>query len=634
MADAIAHRGPDDAGVWADKDASIGFGHRRLAILDLSPEGHQPMRSATGRFEIVFNGEIFNFKSIRDSLQSRGHRFRGSGDTEVMLASFEEWGVFESCKKFVGMFAFAVWDRENKTLSLARDRLGIKPLFYSWNSRNFLFASELKALRAQENFHARINANALGLFMRFGFIPAPQSIYSDTFKLSPGCVLELNASEMRAIPAGFSPEGLAAFPSKQLRQFWSLRDVALLSRQREFKLDDNEAIDELERLLTESVRLRMISDVPLGAFLSGGIDSSLVVALMQKNHSTKVRTFSIGFESPAYDEAKHAAAVSSHLGTEHTELYVSTEDLLETIPHLSDFYDEPFADSSQIPSMLVSELARKHVTVALSGDGGDEVFCGYNRYHWSESVWRAQRIIPRALRTGVSSLFGYVTDSSWQKLLSPLSTKVSRPEERIRKLLAVLPEASWDSVYERLLMSWHTPVDFVFGCERPIELFSGKPRFAKLFSAPERGMFLDQQVYLPDDNLQKVDRASMSVALEVRVPLLDHRVVEFAAGLPLRMKLRDKTSKWLLRQLLYRHVPKNIVERPKMGFSVPLGEWISGPLRPWAEDLLNTGLIRGQGLLRSDPVRKLWDEHLSGNFNRQHELWNVLMFQSWLEKWK
>ncbi len=634
MTDAIRHRGPDSSGTWSDQSFPVGLGHRRLAILDLSPEGHQPMISRSGRFAIVFNGEVFNYGSIAERLRSRGHTFRGHSDTEVMLAAFEEWGVEDSVKKFIGMFAFALWDRDRSEVTLVRDRLGIKPLYYSWNAGRFYFASELKSFRAHSAFNARIDRNALAFFLRLGYIPSPLSIYEGVYKLTPGCILTLKRDELASMPSGFDPEGMLGFPSPQLRPFWSIRDVVLTAKQKPQYESESEAIADLEALLSDSVRLRMIADVPLGAFLSGGIDSSTVVALMQKQHTSAVRTFSIGFHTSDYDEAKHAAAVARHLGTDHTELYVGENELLDIVPRLPEFYDEPFADSSQIPTTLVSALARKHVTVALSGDGGDEIFGGYNRYVWPERVWKYLRYVPQPLRRGASALGSLAPMSFWKGVFSPLNGKFDKPHERAQKLLNILPAADLDSVYELLNAQWITPPDLVFGADRPLDMYRGKPRFLHLREFRERAMYLDQEVYLPDDNLHKVDRASMASALEVRVPLLDHRVVEFAARLPLHFKIRGGETKWILRQVLHRHVPREIIDRPKMGFSVPVGEWLKGPLRGWAEDLLNSGSLGAQGFIRPGPVRRLWEEHLGGSHNWQHQLWNVLMFQSWLERWK
>ena len=634
MATAISHRGPDDSGTWIEESTGAALGHRRLSIVDLSPLGHQPMTSPSGRYVIAFNGEVFNFQPLRTELEKSGYSFRGGSDTEVMLAAFEAWGLEQATKRFIGMFVYAVWDRETKSLTLGRDRLGIKPLFYSWNSGSFFFSSELKSFRAHPGFRADIDRNAVSLFLRYGYIPAPLCIYQGVYKLTPGCILTLRRDELESKPNGFSPEGAEGFPSPQLRPFWTVRDTVLTGKQRLFDGTEAEAINRLDALLSDSVKLRMIADVPLGAFLSGGIDSSVVVALMQKQHTSPVKTFTIGFDVKDYNEAEHAAAVAKHLGTDHTELYVGEKDLLDAVPELSFYYDEPFADSSQIPTMLVSRLARRSVTVALSGDGGDEVFGGYNRYTWPPSVWRKLSMVPRPLRAAFGKAALTIPIHWWERLLPSFVNSVDKPHERMQKLLGVLGARDVDSLYGLLLAQWNSPQDLVIGADRPLDLFAGKPRFTAIKEFAERAMYLDQQVYLPDDNLQKVDRASMAVALEVRVPILDHRVVEFSAMLPLSFKIRERRTKWILREVLKRYVPDEIIERPKMGFSVPVGEWLRGPLRSWAGDLLNPALIRSQGYIQPDPVRHLWDEHLRGVHNWQHQLWNVLMFQSWLERWK
>jgi len=634
MTSAISHRGPDDSGTWTEESSGAALGHRRLSIVDLSPLGHQPMASPSGRYVIVFNGEVYNFQTLRTELEQKGYSFRGGSDTEVMLAAFEAWGIEQSTKRFIGMFAFGVWDREASTLTIGRDRLGIKPLFYSWNAGAFLFSSELKSFRAHPNFRTAIDRDAVSLFLRYGYIPAPLSIYEGVYKLTPGCLLTLRREELENKPGGFSPEGAEGYPSPQLRPYWTVRDTVLTGKQRLFDGTEAEAIDRLDTLLGESVKLRMIADVPLGAFLSGGIDSSVVVALMQKQHSSPVKTFTIGFDVKDYNEAEHAAAVAKHLGTDHTELYVSESDLLGAVPELSYFYDEPFADSSEIPTMLVSRLARKEVTVALSGDGGDEIFGGYNRYTWPPSVWRKLRMLPAPLRSAIGSAAMSIPIHWWERLLPSFLTSVDKPHERMQKLLGVIGAKDIDSLYSLLLAPWNTPHGLVPGARNGTDLFSGKPRFTAIKEFAERAMYLDQQVYLPDDNLQKVDRASMAVALEVRVPILDHRVVEFSAKLPLSYKIRGHRTKWILREVLKRYVPDEIIERPKMGFSVPVGEWLRGPLRSWAGDLLNPSSLQAQGYIRPDPVRHLWDEHLRGVHNWQHQLWNVLMFQSWLERWK
>ncbi|MFN8388831.1 MAG: asparagine synthase (glutamine-hydrolyzing) [Bdellovibrionota bacterium] len=631
MNDAIRYRGPDSSGIWTDPACGVGFGHLRLAIVDLSPEGHQPMVSAGGRYVITFNGEVYNHAALSAELGTLGHTFRGHSDTEVMLAAFEEWGVEASLKRFIGMFVFALWDRTERRLFLARDRLGIKPLFYCWSKGTFLFGSELKALRAHPEFVGEIDRDALAEFLRFGYVPGPRSIYRSVFKLTPGCMLTLAADDLRSMPQGFQAEGMLPFPSQWLRPFWSLREVGIKGQQKLFQGSDDEAIDRLEKLLKDSIGLRMVADVPLGAFLSGGIDSTTVVALMQAQHSQPVRTFSIGFNEPGFNEAEHAKAVAAHLGTDHTELYVGNDELLSVVPTLADMYDEPFGDSSQIPTFLVSQLARKHVTVALSGDGGDEIFCGYNRYVFPTRFWSYLKFLPHYARARVAAMLAAIPEAAWSKILRPFESRFDKPGERIQKVCKLLCAEGMDDLYLRLLAQWMTPTDLVVGSSGDINPFVGKPCFESVEPFEQRAMLLDQELYLPDDNLQKVDRASMRVALEVRVPLLDHRVVELSARLPIKFKYRDGKTKWLLRQVLYRHVPRALVERPKMGFSVPIGTWLRGPLRDWACDLLRPETLRRDGFVRPEPVGNLLSEHLSGAQNRQHQLWNILMFQAWLK---
>ena len=639
MTDALAHRGPDSFGYWYDRELGIGLGHRRLAILDLSAAGHQPMASSSGRYQIVFNGEIFNYLSIAKDLQELGATFRGTSDTEVMLAAFEQWGLDKSIERFVGMFAFALWDRQEHCMHLVRDRVGIKPLYYGWCGKSFLFASEISAFRMKGETPPDIDRNAVASLMRYGFIPAPHTIYSGVYKLPPGCVLRLPLAALKHKPGGFQPQpggstsDAIGASGAQVYSFWSLAAVSEAKRLQMFGGSDQEAVDHLEALLRDSVRLRLISDVPFGAFLSGGIDSSTVVALMQSIHSQTVKTFSIGFSEQAYEEAAHARAVAAHLGTEHIELYVSNHLLRDVVPQLPTLYSEPFADSSQIPTYLVSKLARTQVTVALSGDGGDELFAGYNRYVLTKRVWDLLRLMPAFLRSRLGHRMLKISPHSWDRLYGrfpKLLPVLDRPAERFQKLASVMTATSLDELYYLLMSQWRDTSPLVLGATSGSDVYH---RTAALFGSrppEERWLFLDQLVYLPDDNLTKVDRASMAVGLEVRVPLLDHRVVEFAASLPYHMKIRNGTSKWLLRQVLYRHVPKELIERPKMGFSVPIGEWMRGPLKGWAEDLLSEDTLRRQGYLDPATVRQCWKEHQSGTHNWQHQLWNVLMYQAWL----
>lgn len=617
----IAHRGPDDEGVWVDAEAGAGLGFRRLAILDLSAAGHQPMTSASGRYVIVFNGEIYNFADLRDELGGEGAGFRGHSDTEVVLAAFDRWGIVAALPRLWGMFAMAVWDRQQRTLTLARDRLGKKPLYYGRCGGAWLFGSELKALRSHPAFDGRIDRRALSSYTRFGYVPAPWSIYEGIAKLPPGCWVEI----------GHEGAGPA-------RRYWDARAIAREgTSEGALRLPDDEAIEALDRLLRDAVRRRMVADVPLGAFLSGGIDSSTVVALMQQQSSRPVRTFSIGFHIAGYDEAKAAADVAAHLRTDHTELYVTPQEAQDVIPRLPSIYDEPFADSSQVPTFLVSQLARRHVTVALSGDGGDELFAGYTRYVWAESIWRAVAPFPRAVRAASARVLGGVGPGGWDAVLGPLQGlvpahwRVSHPGDKVHKVAGVLSSSTQTDLYRRLVSLWKEPVALVEGGDEYATVLSDAGLERELPGFTERMMLLDLVSYLPDDILVKVDRASMAVSLEVRGPLLDHRVAEFAWRLPLHQKRRDGVSKWILRQVLERYVPPALVERPKMGFGIPIHEWLRGPLREWAESLLDERRLREDGFFAVRPVRDAWREHLSGRRNDQYRIWAVLMFQAWLD---
>ncbi len=627
MADELVHRGPDDSGVWVDAETGIALGFRRLAILDLSPAGHQPMVSACGRYVIVFNGEVYNFCDLRRELEPKGHRFRGHSDTEVMLVAISEWGIKEAVRKFVGMFAFALWDRQERALHLVRDRLGIKPLYYGWASKTFLFGSELKALRVHPDFVPEINRNALALHMRYQYVPAPYSIYRGIYKLPPGCILTIKGC-CPASPAQSTPS-----------PYWIAEEIAERSAANPFEGSEREAIEHLDRLLRESVRLRMIADVPLGAFLSGGIDSSTVVALMQAQSSRPVKTFTIGFHEDNYNEAVHAKAVAAHLGTEHTELYVTPEETRAVIPKLPTLYDEPFSDASQIPTYLISALARQQVTVSLSGDGGDEVFGGYNRYFVGIGVWNRIRWLPNPVRALAARSLRRLSPGGWNELyrlagsVLPSRFQVRLPGDKIHKVAEVLAVKNSRAFYLTLVSHWRRPEEIVLGAEEPPTALDDPSSWARIRDFTQLMMSLDLVTYLPDDILVKVDRASMGVSLEARVPLLDHRVVEFAARVPMSMKIRNGQGKWLLRQVLYRYVPKNLIERPKMGFGIPIDQWLRGPLREWTEELLNENRLRREGYFCPEPVRRYWAEHLSGQRNWAYHLWDVLMFQMWRAQW-
>jgi asparagine synthase (glutamine-hydrolysing) len=625
MAVAIRHRGPDDQGVWAGDPGGPVLAHRRLSILDLSPGGHQPMASPSGRHVIVFNGEIYNFQEIRRALQGGpgAPRFRGGSDTEVLLAAIDRWGLVGALERSVGMFALAVWDRERRELSLARDRLGEKPLFYGRAGDALVFGSELRALAAHPSFRGTVDRDAVALLLRHNCIPAPHCIYEGVRKLPPACVLTI------ASPADFER---APVP------YWSARAAATRGAAEPFAGTVDDAVRELETLLGDAVGLQMVADVPLGAFLSGGIDSSTVVALMQERSSRPVRTFSIGSDDRAFDEAPHARAVARHLGTEHTELCVTARDALGVIPSLPSLYDEPFADSSQIPTYLVSRLAREHVTVALSGDGGDELFAGYNRHRVAERVWGALRRVPRAARAAGARALGAPSATTWDSVITALQPLLpagwshGSPGYKVGRFAAIAAAASPEELYLRMISHWQDPAAVVIGGREPLTEITAPRSGAELGGITERMMLLDLLTYLPDDILTKVDRASMAVGLEARVPLLDHRVVEWAWRLPMSFKFRDGQTKWPLRQLLYRRVPKALVERPKAGFGLPIGAWLRGPLRTWAEELLDERRLRNEGFFHPAPVRQRWVEHLAGRRDWTYHLWNVLMFQCWLEE--
>lgn len=622
MGHAIAHRGPDDDGVWQDTEAGIGFVHRRLSIVDLSPAGHQPMASSGGRYVIVFNGEIYNHRRLRAEIEAAaGERpWRGHSDTETLLGGIELWGLEAMLGRCVGMFAFALWDRQERSLTLCRDRMGEKPLYYGWQGRAFLFGSELKALRAHDAFAASIDRDAIALLMRLNYIPAPHSVYRGIAKLPPGCLLTVSARHRDAKP----------------HAYWTARGAIADGRAHPFEGTADEAVDSLETLLKEAVAQQMEADVPLGAFLSGGVDSSTIVALMQAQSRRPVKTFAIGFDEEAYNEAHFAEAVARHLGTEHTSMYVSPQDALDVIPLLPAMYDEPFADSSQIPTHLVSRLARTHVTVSLSGDAGDELFCGYTRYLLGDRLWRRISRLPPVVRRGLAGMITSLSPAALDRVMGAVENLLPRRlrlapwGDKLHKGARVLASPDSSELYRGLVSHWDDPAALVLGStEPPTPLTDGSMDITGLNDV-ERMMAIDTVSYLPDDVLCKVDRAAMSVSLESRVPLLDHRVVEFAWRLPQSMKLRDGVSKWVLRQVLYRHVPQSLIDRPKTGFGVPIGEWLRGPLRVWAEDLLDESRLRQDGLFDVAMVRRRWSEHLGGRRNWQYHLWDVLAVQSWL----
>jgi len=619
MAAALRHRGPDDEAYRWDPHAGIGLAHRRLSIIDLSAEGRQPMVSADGRYTIAYNGEVYNFGELRRELIERGMTFRGGSDTEVMLAEITCRGVLEAVRRFSGMFAFALFDRAARTLSLVRDRLGEKPLYYGWMGRTLVFGSELKALRAHPAWRGEIDRDALALFLRHNYVPAPYSIYRGVWKVLPGTILTFR---------------LADEPPLE-QAYWSAREAAEAGMAAPLRADDPELVEMLDALLRQVVGREMVSDVPLGAFLSGGIDSSLIVALMQAQSDRPVRTFTIGFHEKGFNEAEHARAVAQCLGTEHTELYVTAAEMLAVVPKLPALYDEPFADSSQIPTFLVSELARRHVTVSLSGDGGDELFGGYDRYAVGERLGRWLRPVPRGMRRGVARALRSWSPEAWDRGLAAIggarAGSWSISGDRLHKLADVLERGSDRGMYRDLMSHWRDPAAVVRGSREPRTVLTQPERWPTVEGLLPWMMYTDLVSYLPDDILVKVDRASMGVSLESRAPYLDHQVVEFAWRLPLAAKVRSAQGKWILRQVLYRYVPPALVQRPKMGFGVPLDAWLRGPLREWAAALLDPARLRREDFFAPDAVRSKWEEHQSGSRNWHYLLWDVLMFQAWLE---
>ncbi len=627
MATAISHRGPDDSGVWAEARTGIALCHRRLSVLDLSPAGHQPMHAVSSRYVIVFNGEIYNHLLLRQSLDVSGQipSWRGHSDTETLLACFDAWGIQSTLERSIGMFAFAVWDRQTSSLTLGRDRLGEKPLYYGWQRQGknavFLFGSELKALRVHPAFENNINRGALSLQLRHSCIPAPYSIYEGIAKLPPGNLLTV--SNQKRIP--------------RVWPYWSGVKVAKSGVANPFLGSINQAVDTLDSLLTDAVSQQMIADVPLGAFLSGGVDSSTIVALMQKQSSRPVKTFTIGFNEKPFNEAMHAKKVASYLGTDHHELYVTAEQARDVIPLLPALYDEPFSDSSQIPTFLLSKLARQHVTVSLSGDAGDELFCGYNRYEMTSNLWRKLSAVPLPFRNLAARALTSISPESWNSFVTPLisfmpkSKKFGNIGEKLHKGAGVLASQSANDLYLGLVSNWHDPTSVVIGGYEPFTLLKCNGDSLGDLDEVRRMMALDMLTYLPDDILTKLDRAAMAVSLETRLPFLDHRVVEFAWSLPQSMKLRDGQTKWALRQVLYRYVPKALIDRPKMGFGVPINSWLRGPLREWAEGLLSESRLKREGFFNHLLIRQKWTQHLSGQRDWQNHLWDVLMFQAWLE---
>ena len=619
----MRHRGPDGSGFWTDPEAGIALGHLRLAVLELSPLGDQPMVSPSGRYVLIYNGEIYNFAALQLELEARGYKFPGHSDTAVFLAGFEEWGIAETCRRANGMFAFAVWDRKKCRLVFGRDQFGQKPLYYGWVGDVLLFGSELKSLAAYPGFAGRIDRDALTLFLRHCYVPHPRTIWHGIRKLSPGCILELDQThlERRSTPEPFA--------------FWSAIETARLGLEQPFCGDKTEAREKLEAIAKDAVRQCMVSDVPIGVFLSGGTDSSLIAALMQYHSARPVRSFSVGFEDAEFDESHHAHAVARHLGTEHTELRVAETDALDVIPRLSSIYDEPFADSSQIPTCLVSRLARTHVTVSLTGDAGDEVFAGYNRYVWSEKLAGTIDHMPAAARRLFDRFAKSISPSKWHAIGAIAATcasqiKINHIAEKVEKFADAASAADIDEAYLRLTSIWQDPT-MLTGSDEPARAVLDLARRIGKQPVAARMMLADTLTYLPDDILTKVDRASMAASLESRAPYLDTRLFSFAWQLPMAFKLNARGGKDILREILDAYVPRQIMDRPKAGFAVPLGRWLRGPLRAWAEDLLQPQKLETDGGLSAQPIRQAWLEHVSGRRNHHHRLWAILMYQSWLD---
>lgn len=631
----LHHRGPNAHGVWMDDGFAIG--HRRLAIQDLSEAGAQPMHSSCGRFVIAFNGEIYNHADLRVQLEQEGAapEWRGHSDTETLLAAIVCWGLDRALRRVAGMFAIALWDRQKKLLSLARDRIGEKPLYWGWAGSSLVFGSELKALRVHPGFPGEVCRKALALYVQFAYVPAPRSIHPGVYKLEAGCVLEVGDKLPESPPQEPMRSG-DQYGGVSIRRYWSLNDEIETGRQHVFA-DEGDALSALDAVLQCAVSRQMLADVPLGAFLSGGVDSSLIAALMQAQSTSRVRTFTIGFESRQFNEAPFAKAVAQHLGTDHAEMFVTQAEARSVIPDLPDLYDEPFADSSQIPTHLVCRAARQHVTVALSGDGGDELFGGYTRYVWGPKIGHRFGGMPLRLRRALSALLTAVPGSMWDRVGALLGGVVSHPGDKLQKLAFSLPEAhSVDGLYRRLVSQWPEGalVHGVAGGDAGTAIDDPMPLGLNGdASAAARMMVQDMRSYLPDDILCKVDRAAMGISLETRVPFLDPDVIALSARLPASMKIREGQGKWALRQLLYRYVPRELIDRPKTGFGVPIGDWLRGPLKEWAEDLLSMESLARDGLLEPALIRAAWVEHLSGRRDWTHRLWVILMFMAWRRRW-
>lgn len=630
ITDTLVHRGPDSGNVWVDETGRVALGHRRLSIQDLSVEGQQPMLSKSGRYQIVYNGEIYNFMDIMGELESLGWTFRGHSDTEVLLASIEEWGLEKAVHRSNGMWSFVIWDKKERKLILSRDRIGKKPLYFGTAAGYFVFASELKAIQIIEGYSPTVDPDSLALLMRYDYIPSPYSIYKNIYKLPAASILEIDANSIRP---GMSYGDI----TKGIKTYWSLKDVCRDAEKNKNQKNENELLDELDHLLKDAVKIRSISDVPLGVFLSGGIDSSLVTAAMQQTNQGDVKTFSIGVKDKNYNEAIFAKEVARHLGTEHTEHYVSPEESLGVIKLLPTLYDEPFADSSQIPMHLVSKMARQHVTVCLTGDGGDESFGGYYRYYSGKKIWDKIGLLPNSLKKITGKGLGSISPGAWESIfrsvekMTPRKLHINNPEYKIQALSEVLMANSREEFYKWTCSHWKNPESLVLGSREPLTAFSDPSRQAGLSNFSEEMMFIDQVSYLPDDLLVKADRATMGSSLEARSPLLDYRIIEFAWGLPISSRIQNEDGKRLLKKLLYRYMPRKLVDRPKMGFSIPVETWLRGPLKGWAESLIDKDRLKDEGFFNSELVHKKWQEHQQGKKDWKYSLWNVLMFQAWYE---
>jgi len=625
MAAVLAHRGPDDSGLWVDPEGRVAFGHRRLAVVDLSPLGHQPMVSSDERWVIVLNGEIYNHPALRARLVAEGARFRGGSDTEVLLEAVQHWGIDAALEAVEGMFALALWDRRELELHLARDRFGEKPLYYGWIGHRLAFASELKSIRNIHGFTPELDRDAVALYLRHNCIPAPRTVYRGISKLEPSQIVT------------FGPQATPG-SSPRPRSYWSARSAIEDARKRPMSGPDELLVDRTEAVLTDSVAARMVADVPVGAFLSGGVDSSLIVALMQQASDRPVRTFTVGFADRSFDESDEAGAVAAHLGTDHTLLTMGDAEAAAVIPRLPEIWDEPFADISQIPVLLVSQLARANVTVSLSGDAGDELFAGYNRHAWLERLWSKTSVLPGPIRRAAGSALlamppGVIDNLASATQALPVRWQVRNPATKVSKVGRVLASTSPQDAYLALVSHWQNPVSMVSGAGPIASVASDSSTWPELSGITEQMLWLDLVGYLPDDILTKLDRAAMAVSLETRVPFLDRAVFDLAWRLPMEAKLRDGVTKWVLRQVLYRHVPQALIDRPKMGFGLPIGSWLRGSLRPWAEDLLDERRLRNQGLLDPAPIRQAWADHQSGRRDLAYELWDVIALQAWLDRW-